>query len=52
VNGTRRLVRHGREIKRVRIGHLPRAVFRLTVVATQSTGSYLVSTRRYRGCSN
>jgi dienelactone hydrolase len=50
VNGKRRLVRRGRNIRRVTLGHLPRKRFTVRIVATHSTGSQLVSTRTFRGC--
>src|SRR4051794_27358698 len=50
VNGKRKLSRRGRDIKRVTLRRLPRGRFTVRVVATQSTGSTLTSTRRYKGC--
>jgi hypothetical protein len=51
VNGKHRLTRRGHDIKRVTIGRLPQKRFRVKVVSTQSTGSQLVSSRTYRGCT-
>jgi hypothetical protein len=51
VNGKRKLRRRGHDIRRVTIGHLPRKRFKVKIVSTQSTGSQLVSTRTYTGCS-
>jgi hypothetical protein len=51
VNGRRVMRLHGRDIRRVTIPRLPRGRFTVRIVATQNTGSKLVSTRRYRGCS-
>jgi hypothetical protein len=50
VNGKRRLRRHGRDIRRITLARLPRGRFTVRIVATQSTGSRLISTRRYTGC--
>jgi hypothetical protein len=50
VNGRRTLRRRGRSIGRVAVKRLPRGKFTLRIVATQSNGSKLISTRRYRGC--
>ena len=50
VNGRRVLRRSGHSIPRVRVKRLPRGKFTLRIVATQSNGSQLISTRRYRGC--
>jgi hypothetical protein len=50
VNGRRRLVRRGHDLRAVTITRLPRKVFHLRIVATQSTGSKLISRRTYRGC--
>ncbi|MGZ6697264.1 MAG: hypothetical protein ACXVFL_16700, partial [Solirubrobacteraceae bacterium] len=51
VNGRRRLVRKGRSLKRLTLRRLPRKRFRVTIVNYQSTGSKLVSTRTYHGCT-
>ena len=50
VNGKRRLVRRGRDIRRVSIGRLPTKRFRVRIVQTFSNGSKRTSTRVYRGC--
>jgi hypothetical protein len=50
VNGRRVILRRGRDIRRVVVRRLPRKRFTLRIVATQSGGSKLISTRRYRGC--
>ena len=50
VNGKRILLRRGRNIRRVLVPRLPRRRFTLRIVATQSSGSRLISTRKYRGC--
>jgi beta-glucosidase len=50
VNGKRRLVRRGRDIKRVRIARLPKRRFVVRIVSTWNTGSQLISTRTYDGC--
>jgi hypothetical protein len=50
VNGKLKLRRRGRSIRRVRLRRLPRGRFRVRIVATQSSGSKLISTRTYRGC--
>jgi hypothetical protein len=50
VNGRLKLVRRGHNVTRITITRLPRKRFRVRIVATQSTGSQLVSTRTYRKC--
>ena len=50
VNGRRRLQRRGRDIRRVRLRRLPQGTFTVRIVSTQSTGSKLISKRKYRGC--
>ena len=50
VNGKLVLARSGHSIRRVTLKRLPRGRFVVKVVATQSTGSTLTSTRTYRGC--
>ena len=50
VNGKRRLHRRGRNITRVTLKRLPKKRFKVRIVATQSRGSKLISTRTYRGC--
>ena len=51
VNGKRRLVRKGHSLKRLTLKRLPQKTFRVTIVNYQSTGSKLVSTRTYKGCT-
>jgi hypothetical protein len=50
VNGRRVIRRKGRNITSVTLTKLPRKRFVVKVVATQSSGSALVSTRTYAGC--
>jgi beta-glucosidase len=50
VNGRRKLRRRGHNIKRITLAKLPSGRFVVKIVATQSTGSQLVSTRTYIGC--
>jgi hypothetical protein len=50
VNGKRRVHRHGRNITKVTLTRLPKKTFVVKVVATQNTGSQLISVRTYRGC--
>jgi hypothetical protein len=50
VNGKRRVHRRGHDVKRVTLRRLPRKKFTVNVVARQSTGRTLISTRVYRGC--
>ena len=50
VNGRRRLARRGRSVRAVTLRRLPRGTFRVRIVAIQSSGSKLISTRTYRGC--
>jgi beta-glucosidase len=50
VNGKRRLSLKGRDLTRVTLRKLPRKRFVVRVVATQNTGSQLISTRVYHGC--
>src|SRR5207248_6289855 len=51
VNGTRVIRRRGRKIALLTLKRLPRGTFTVKVVATQSTGSKLISQRTYRGCT-
>jgi hypothetical protein len=51
VNGKRKVSRRGRDIRRVTLRRLPRKRFKVRIVATQSSGGQLVSTRTYRGCA-
>ena len=50
LNGRRILRRKGRNIRRVAVQALPRRRFKLRIVATQTNGSKLISTRHYSGC--
>jgi hypothetical protein len=50
VNGKRRLSLRGKDITRVTLTRLPQKKFVVKVVATQNTGSQLISTRTYTGC--
>jgi LVIVD repeat len=52
VNGKRRKVRRGRDIRRITVGNLPRrGRLRVRIVATHSSGAKLVSKRSWNGCS-
>jgi hypothetical protein len=51
VNGKRKLARHGHDVRRITLARLPRGRFEVKIVATQSSGSTLTSTRIYRGCT-
>jgi hypothetical protein len=44
------LRRSGHNITRVRIARLPQRKFTVRIVSTLSTGSKLISVRRYSGC--
>lgn len=50
VNGRRKLIARGRDVRRVTLRRLPTRKFTVRIVATQSSGSRLVSTRKYSGC--
>ncbi|MEA2470090.1 MAG: hypothetical protein QOE38_1089 [Thermoleophilaceae bacterium] len=50
VNGHVKKRVRGHDIKRVTIPRLPRKKFTVRIVATQSTGSKLISVRHYKGC--
>jgi hypothetical protein len=51
VNGKRRFVRRGHNIRRVTLKRLPRKHrFRVKIVTTQSNGAVSTSVRTYRGC--
>jgi hypothetical protein len=50
VNGKLKLTRRGHNLRRVALSRLPRGKFEVKIVARQSTGSTLTSTRTYRGC--
>jgi hypothetical protein len=51
VNGKRKLTRKGRSIRKLTLRRLPQGSFKVRIVATQSSGSQLISTRTYRGCT-
>jgi dienelactone hydrolase len=50
VNGKRKLRRRGRDIDAITLRRLPRKPFTVRIVSTHSSGSQLVSTRRFKGC--
>jgi hypothetical protein len=50
VNGKLKLSRRGRDIRKLTLRRLPQRSFKVRIVATQSSGSKLISTRTYRGC--
>jgi hypothetical protein len=50
VNGKRRLVRRGHDVKAIVLRKLPRKRFVVTIVATRKGGAQLVSTRTFNGC--
>ncbi|MEA2388206.1 MAG: hypothetical protein QOG41_979 [Thermoleophilaceae bacterium] len=51
VNGERRLVRHGHDIKSIRLRHLPRTgKLKIRIVSTHSGHDKLVSRRSWHGC--
>ncbi len=50
VNGKRKLARRGHNIRHITLKRLPRKRFKVRIVATQSGGAKLISTRTYRGC--
>jgi hypothetical protein len=51
VNGRVTLRRHGHNITHLRIARLPKRKFTVRIVSTLSTGSKLISVRRYSGCT-
>jgi hypothetical protein len=51
VNGKRRVVKRGHDIKRVTLGRLPKHNFTVRIVTTFSNGSKRASTRTYKGCT-
>jgi hypothetical protein len=51
VNGRRRLVRSGHDIRQVTIPHLSQRTSTVRIVATYSSGAKRTSTRTYRGCT-
>ena len=50
INGRKKLTRHGANITRLTLKRLPKKKFVVRIVATQDTGSQLVSRRTYKGC--
>ena len=51
VDGKRKLVRRGRDLRRLELSGLPRSGrMKVRVVATHNTGSKVVSTRSWNGC--
>jgi hypothetical protein len=50
VNGKRKLLVRGHDIRSIVLGLLPTKRFVVTIVATRSTGAELVSTRTFSGC--
>jgi hypothetical protein len=50
VNGRRKLVKRGHNIRKITIRRLPRGHFRVKIVTTQSNGARSTSVRTYRGC--
>jgi hypothetical protein len=50
VNGKRKMSRRGTSISRVTLKRLPQKTFKVRIVATQSNGTRLISSRTYRGC--
>jgi hypothetical protein len=50
INGKRTRHLRARSINRLTLRRLPKKRFRLKIVATQNTGSQLISVRTYRGC--
>jgi hypothetical protein len=50
INGKRIIHRRGRNIVSVTLKKLPQRKFKVKIVARQSGGSSLVSTRTYKGC--
>jgi beta-glucosidase len=51
VNGSRALLRRGRDIRRVTLRHLPERRFVVRIVATHADGTRVITTRTYRGCA-
>jgi hypothetical protein len=50
VNGKRKLVRRGHDVRSIVLRRLPVKRFVVTIVATRSSGAQLVSTRTFNGC--
>ena len=51
VNGKRRVLRRGRNIRRVTLGRLPKRRFTVKIVTVFSNGTQRTTTRLYKGCS-
>jgi hypothetical protein len=51
VNGKRRVLRRGHDIKRVKLARLPKGKFTVKIVTTFSNGSKRTSRRTYKGCT-
>jgi hypothetical protein len=51
VNGKRRVLKRGHDIKRVKLAKLPKGKFTVRIVTTFSNGARRTSTRTYRGCT-
>lgn len=50
INGKRTMVKRGTNITRLTLKRLPKRKFVVKIVATQSSGSKLISKRTYKGC--
>ena len=50
VNGVLRIDRRGRDIRRLTLKRLPQRRFVVKIVATQSSGTVLITRRTYHGC--
>ena len=50
INGKRKIVKTGTNITRLTLKRLPKRKFVVRIVATQNTGSQLISKRTYKGC--
>lgn len=51
INGRRVTSRHGHDLRRVDLGHLPAGTYTVVVKARTSRRITITSTRRYRGCT-
>jgi hypothetical protein len=51
INGKLKKRAHRRDIRSITLTALPRGRFQVRIIAVQNTGSRLVSTRTYRGCT-
>jgi hypothetical protein len=51
VNGKRRVLKRGRDIKSVKLAKLPQGKFTVKIVTTFSNGSKRTSRRTYKGCT-